>query len=132
MDKCSNCNKPGFSDEMMFEIGISNQKIPPGLAALFVFMGELYCYPCYCLVSSTCIHCGDEQEVLIRDKRCKNNLYLCQTCIKEPTCPHLFKCYSDGCMSIEEFAQQEFEIMKEQGGLDPFTDGDYSDWDITL
>lgn len=129
-DKCYNCDKEGFVGPTHFPgdnvvssiIEYDNTyEIPKGLAALFLYCHELYCYPCYCVATSTCVHCGDVKDVLVRDKRCKNNLYLCPDCIKL-ACPHLFKCYSDGCMTPEEFAQQEFEMMQDGEG----------DWEITL
>jgi len=128
-DKCHSCGIEGFVGPLMFPgdsaifsiLDFATQyEVPKNLAALFLHDEKLFCYPCYCLVTNTCIHCGEVKETLIRDKRCKNNLYLCEECIKTPTCVHLYKCYSDGCMSIEELAQQEFEIMREQDemGLD--------------
>lgn len=123
-DKCHNCGIEGWSgpphnpgDDILFTI-LEHKKweeIPKGLAALFMFAHELYCYPCYCVCTNTCIHCGEVKDHITRDYRCKNDLYLCDECIKEPTCPHLYKCYKDGCMTIEEFAQHEYQMIQDGG-----------------
>lgn len=69
-----------------------------------------FCYPCACMELSQCVHCGDVTD-LVRDTRCKNNLWLCKECASLENCVHKWKCYGDGCMSPQEIAQQEFEIL---------------------
>lgn len=70
-----------------------------------------YCFPCHCQVSSVCFQCWEEADTLYRDDRCKNNSYVCAKCVKRPIPNHKWTCYGDGCMTPEEVAQEEYEIM---------------------
>lgn len=82
-------------------------------AMLFQHSGEYYCYPCHCLVNNACFVCGEVVDYLFNDKRCKNLNYVCENCLKGPV-NHKWKCYQNGCMTPEEFAQAEFEMMNEE------------------
>jgi hypothetical protein len=77
--------------------------------------GEHYCFPCQCKLSSTCYQCSEDVDELFRDKRCRNNTYVCAECLKKTRTNHLWICYADGCMSPGEVAQEEYDIMMMEG-----------------
>lgn len=78
---------------------------------LFKHGTEYYCYPCHCLVNYTCFQCAEPVDYLYKDKRCKNNSYVCETCLKRPMANHLAKCYRNDCITPGEVAQEEFEML---------------------
>lgn len=83
---------------------------------LFHVAGQYYCYPCRCVIHNECFQCGDSTTTLYRDKRCKNNPYVCAECVDSHTVNHLYACYSDGCMTPGELAQEEWEILLSESG----------------
>jgi len=79
---------------------------------LFSYSSVFYCYPCHCKVTKTCFQCGDVVDALIRDERCKNDPYVCGVCVKNKHINHLWECSEDGCYTIEEMAQDEYEWLQ--------------------
>lgn len=126
MDNCHQCGEQGIvgppllADE--FEIGLDavNNYIDrmtddeDDTPMLFRHGEHYYCYPCHCLLNYVCIQCDSEVDYLFRDKRCKSPSYVCETCLKKPRVNHLWRCYRTGCISIEEIAQDEFEMLQHE------------------
>lgn len=81
-----------------------------GLKALFLYQGKLLCFPCLCLLTSCCTTCLERTDTLFRDKNCKNTPYVCKPCLNKGQ-NHKWACYSDGCMTPEDIAQEEYEIL---------------------
>jgi hypothetical protein len=80
--------------------------------------GNLICLVCYMEKENICLHCGEEAD-LMPDTTCRAEPWLCEECLNLPYRVHMFSCYSDGCMTPEEFSLEslreiEFE-EKEQG-----------------
>lgn len=79
--------------------------------------GLLICLPCYMEKENICLHCCEEDVDLMPDTSCRAEPWLCETCLNLPYRVHMFSCYSDGCMTPEEFAAEaarEIEWDKEE------------------
>ena len=82
---------------------------------LFELDGTFYCNPCVMKISSKCYQCGSRVDTLYMDRRCKVSPYVCKGCLDKSTTNHLRVCYSNGCMTPGEIAQEEFNLMKIDG-----------------
>jgi hypothetical protein len=125
MSNCEQCGTEGhigpplLAGEFEIALGSVNSYIDRSMddiddsPMLFGHGNKHYCYPCHCLVTNRCFQCDTDVDYLFRDKRCKNLSYVCETCLKRNSTNHIWKCYKNGCMTIEELAQEEFEMMNE-------------------
>jgi len=66
---------------------------------------QLICLPCFMAKERRCLHCGEEAD-LMPDVTCKAQPWLCEECLRLPYRVHMFSCYSDGCMTAEEFSDE--------------------------
>ena len=81
--------------------------------------GNYICLPCYMEKENICLHCGEEDVDLMPDETCKAVPLLCEECLNLPYRVHMFSCYSDGCMTVEEFsaeALREIEYERAEQG----------------
>lgn len=67
--------------------------------------GNLVCLPCYMEGDSICLYCSEEAD-LMPDATCRAMPQLCEKCLNLPFRVHMYSCYSDGCMTPEEFAAE--------------------------
>lgn len=75
--------------------------------------GKHFCYPCHCKVVSHCFQCDEDVNTLYKDKRCKSGPYVCEKCVKNNKTNHVWQCYSNGCVTPGELAQEEYDMMME-------------------
>jgi hypothetical protein len=80
------------------------------LAAEVLLLAEdddcnLLCLPCYMRVNNTCAYCSCQGEIF-PDTSCKGQPWLCKECLELPYKIHTRACYSNGCMTLEEFAEE--------------------------
>ena len=80
--------------------------------------GDLMCLVCYAQSESVCLHCGIEDGIF-PDTSCNAEPWLCRDCLALPYRIHMFSCYLDGCMTVEEFSAEclreiEFDEKMEQ------------------
>jgi hypothetical protein len=123
MSECKQCGIEGYPGPPLlageFPLGAVDEyvKIKEIKTLLFSHSGDHYCYPCHCLVTNTCFVCSEVVDYLYNDKRCKSLSYVCEDCLKSPTTNHLWRCYKNGCMTIEEIAQAEFEELSRENQI---------------
>lgn len=99
---CATCGIPGTY--LDFENQFEQANFEEIETLLVEINGNFYDFVCGAAADSVCIVCL-ERKVLYRDARCKNILWVCAQCINKQ-CVHRHKCYSDGCMTLEEFAAE--------------------------
>ncbi len=81
--------------------------------------GDLMCIACFAESESICHHCGEE-DGLFPDIECKAEPWFCRDCLDLPYRIHMNSCYSDGCVTAEEFSAECLrEIEEEQHGGHP-------------
>jgi hypothetical protein len=67
--------------------------------------GVLMCLICYMKQANECLHCGQKND-LLPSYKCRNEPWLCEECLNLPNTVHVAACYSDGCMTPEEFLHE--------------------------
>lgn len=118
--KCAGCGAKGHVIAKViegdnFQFLIDNGPLPDDVTRSLFTRGERdYCFICLCKISSVCIACIEPTDTLYLDRRCKNTPYVCKKCVKSKRRNHLFKCYSDGCLTPGELAQEEFEFLSDE------------------
>lgn len=60
-----------------------------------------------------CLHCAQEVDNLKEDKRCKARPWLCSDCLVSPKRIHKWECYASGCMTVEEFAEEQQDMLED-------------------
>ena len=127
---CKGCDKEGFKGPSMNAGDDVLEKTLPyidenreGPRTLLIGYGdEHFCYPCWCKVTLTCLNCTSVTNILVASQGCKTGTYVCMECDTKATV-HRWECYSNGCMTPGEIAQEEYELLKmeEEDGL-PFNE----------
>tara|TARA_Y100000593_G_C4163388_1_gene263193 strand:+ start:24 stop:401 length:378 start_codon:yes stop_codon:yes gene_type:complete len=124
MSKCKGCKIEGFAGPKMMagENPIEylveySERIEEGQPLLFEHEYSHYCFPCFCIQTLTCVQCWDVVDALYVDERCKSGTYVCRACVVKTRANHKWVCYSNGCMTPGEIAQEEFEILQSHGEI---------------
>lgn len=73
--------------------------------------GLLMCLICYMKQMNECLHCGERVDCILPSSKCFNTPWLCEECLNLPYTVHVAACYKDGCMTIEEFAEECFRDL---------------------
>jgi hypothetical protein len=105
---CTTCGLKGTYLDLDDEKDLKRVKEVETL--LVMVNGLYYDFICAHAADGYCIACG-QQAILYEDKRCNGPLWICAECINQ-RCVHRGSCYKDGCMSLEEFAE-ECQIVNE-------------------
>ena len=116
--KCTGCGVEGHErnavisvDDAMLSVVECSHDMPETMA-LFRYGGDLVCMICLCKITTTCVSCLEGVDTLYKDGRCKSEPMVCGPCLRRPERNHLWKCYGDGCMTIEELATEEQYILE--------------------
>jgi hypothetical protein len=81
--------------------------------------GYMMCLACYAEYEGICHHCGSEDGIY-PDITCKAEPWFCRECLDLPYRIHMNSCYSDGCLTAEEFSAECLrELEEEQHGGNP-------------
>ncbi len=82
--------------------------------------GNLICFKCYMIQASTCHYCNEVTD-LMPSTRCNSAPWLCEECLNLPFTVHVWSCYSDGCMTPEEFVDEIQRIEEWEAEEDGYT-----------
>lgn len=107
--ECIACGKPGTLEP-------TDALDSPLILLAETENGEMMCIACYAESESICLHCGNE-DGLFPDTSCKAEPWFCRDCLDLSYRIHMFSCYSDGCVTVEEFAEEcQRDLEGEQHG----------------
>lgn len=73
--------------------------------------GLLLCLICYMRQANECLHCGRQVDCILPSPDCLGEPWLCEECLNLPYTIHVNSCYSDGCMTPEEFVEECFRSL---------------------
>lgn len=128
MTICTECAKDGkdkgfvmsIEDALDIVLDSSEEELEEDSIFLFRNATGLYCFVCLCRELAVCVGCLDAVDEVYLDHRCEAGPYVCIDCLNSETRSHLYECYSSGCMTAEEFTQQEYEMdmMEKEWGAE--------------
>jgi hypothetical protein len=128
MTICTECAKDGkdkgfvlnIEEALDIVLDAPEEELEEDSIFLFRNASGVYCFVCLCRELSVCVNCLDVADEVFPDTRCEAVPYVCSDCLNTETRNHLYECYSTGCMTAGEFAQQEYEIemMEKEWGAE--------------